>query len=177
MVVGFSDDDYAGVSLPHTDALVVTLTIVNYQTRWILVDTGSSTDILFKSAFDYMGVPREKVVPVSCHLLGFAGEKVLPLGSSDLPVTAGTYPRQRVIMVKFLIVDRISAYNAIIGRTALNDLKAVTLTPHLSMKFLTEEGVGVVKGDQKEARRCYNLSLKSTPRQYNLGEKAKEDGK
>jgi hypothetical protein len=68
LIIGFSDDDYAGVSLPHTDALVVTLTIANYQTRRILVDTGSSADILFKSAFDYMGVPREKVVPVSCQL-------------------------------------------------------------------------------------------------------------
>jgi hypothetical protein len=177
LIIGFSDDDYAGVSLPHTDALVVTLTIANYQTRRILVDTGSSANILFKSAFDYMGVPREKVVPVSCHLQGFVGEKVLPLGSIDLPVTAGTYPRQKVIMVKFLIVDRVSAYNAIIGRTAHNDLKAVTSTPHLSMKFPSEEGVGVVKGDQKEARRCYNLSLKDTPMQHNLGEKAKEDGK
>jgi len=119
LVIGFSDDDYAGVSLPHTDALVITLTIANYQTRRILVDTGSSTDILFKSAFDYMGVPREKVVLVSCQLQGFAGEKVLPLGSIDLPVTAGTYPRQKVIMVKFLIVDKVSAYNAIIGRTAI----------------------------------------------------------
>jgi len=74
-----------------------------------------------------MGVPREKVVPVSCQLQGFAGENVMSLGSIDLPVTAGTYPRQKVIMVKFLIVDRVSAYNAIIGRTALNDLKAVNL--------------------------------------------------
>jgi hypothetical protein len=124
-----------------------------------------------------MGVPQEKVVPVSCQLQGFAGQKMLPLGSIDLPVTLGSYPRQKVIMVKFLIIDRVSAYNAIIGRTALNYLKAVTSTPHLSMKFPTEEGVGVVKEDQKEARSCYNLSLKDTPRQHNLGEKAKEDGK
>jgi hypothetical protein len=70
-----------------------------------------------------------------------------------------------------------SAYNAIFGRTALNELKAVTSTPHLSMKFLTEEGVEVVKGDQKEARRCYNLSLKSTLEKYNLVKKTKEDRK
>jgi hypothetical protein len=66
-------------------------------------------------------------------------------------------------MVKFLLVDRPSTYNAIFGRTTLNELKAITSTPHLSMKFPTEEGIGVMKGDQREARRCYNFSLKSTP--------------
>ena len=28
------------------------------------------------------------------------------------------------------------------------------------MKFLTDEGVGEVKGDQLAARRCYNISMK-----------------
>jgi len=109
--------------------------------------------------------------------LGFAGDKVWPLSTIELLVTTGTYPRQKVIMVKFLIVDRASAYNAIFGRTALNELKAVTSTPHLSMKVPTIEGVGVVKGDQREARRCYNLSLKNPPEIHNLGEKNKEDGR
>lgn len=174
IVVGFSGEDYAGVSLPHTDALVVSLTIANFQLQWILVDTGSLADILVRSAFDHMGIPRGRVVPVICHLLGFAGEKVSPLGSIELPVTAGTNLRQKVIMVKFLIVDRSSAYNTIFRRTALNELKTVTSTPHLSMKFLTPEGIGVVKGDQREARRCYNLSLKNPPEIHNLGEKTKE---
>jgi hypothetical protein len=177
MVVGFSNEDYAGVSLAHTDTLVVSLTIANFQLRQILVDTGTSADILFKSAFDHMSIPRERVVPVVCHLLGFVGEKVSPLRSIELPITAGTYPRTRVIMIKFLIVDRASAYNAIFRRTALNKLKAVTSTPHLSMKFPTPEGVGVVKGDQREARRCYNLSLKNSPEIHHLGEKIKEEGK
>jgi hypothetical protein len=177
VIIGFSDEDYTGVSLPHTDALVVSLTIANHQTRQILVDTGSFADILFKLAFDYMGVPPEKVIPVTCHLLCFVGEEMVPLGSIELHVTAGTYPRQKVIMVKFLIVEKASAYNAIIERTTLNDLKAVTSTHHLSMKFPTEEGVGVVKGGQREARRCYNLSLKSTPKKCSLGKKTKEEEK
>jgi len=45
------------------------------------------------------------------------------------------------------------------------------------MKFPIKEGVRVVKGDQKEARRCYSLSLRNTPKKYYLGEKTKEEGK
>jgi hypothetical protein len=42
------------------------------------------------------------------------------------------------MMVKFLLIDRPSAYNAILRRTTLNELKAITSTSHLNMKFLTE---------------------------------------
>jgi hypothetical protein len=51
-IIGFSDDDYAGVSLPHTDTLVLTLAIANHMIHRILIDTGSSTDILYKTAFE-----------------------------------------------------------------------------------------------------------------------------
>jgi hypothetical protein len=46
-VISFSDDDYVGISLPHTDPLVVTLAIANHRLHRILVDTGSSADILY----------------------------------------------------------------------------------------------------------------------------------
>ncbi|XP_062147680.1 uncharacterized protein LOC133856606 [Alnus glutinosa] len=150
-VIGFSDDDYAGVSLPHTDAFFFSLAIANHKIHRILIDTGSSADILYRSAFELMKIDRRKVVPARHSLVGFTGEQVLPLGSIELPVMAGVYPRQRTIMVRFLIIDRPSAYNAILGRTTLNDLKAVTSTPHLSMKFPTGERVSVEKGNQRMA--------------------------
>jgi hypothetical protein len=176
-VIGFSDDDYAGVSLPHTDALVLSLAIANHRIHRILIDTGSSADILYRSAFEEMKIDRNKVIPARHSLVGFTGEQVLPLGSIELPVTAGTYPRKNTIMVQFLIIDRPSAYNAILERTALNELKAVTSTPHLSMKFPTEEGVGVEKGDQRMARECYNTSLKNLLEAVSLGERKKGDEK
>jgi hypothetical protein len=46
MVIGFSDKDFAGELQPHTDALVVTLTIANHNIHSILVDNGSLADIL-----------------------------------------------------------------------------------------------------------------------------------
>jgi hypothetical protein len=136
-VIKFSDDDYTGASLPHTDALVLSLAIANHKIHHILIDTGSSVDILYRSTFELMKIDQRKVIPARYLLVGFTGEQVLLLGSIELPVMARAYPRQRTIMVRFLIIDRPSAYNAILRRTALNDLQAVTSTPHLSMKFPT----------------------------------------
>jgi len=176
-VIGFSDDDYAGVSLPHTDTLILSLAIANHKIHRILIDTGSSVDILYKSTFELMKIDRRKVIPARHSLMGFTGEQVLPFGSIELPVMAGAYPRQRTIMVRFLIIDRPSAYNAILGGTALNDLQALTSTPHLSMKFSTEEEIGIEKGNQRIARECYNTSLKKLPEATGRGEKTKDEGK
>jgi hypothetical protein len=121
-----------------------------------------------------MEISPEKVIPATCPLVGFAREQVLPVGSIELPETAGDYPTTKTIMVKFLLIDRPSAYNSIIGRTALNDLRAITSTSHLKIKFPTERGVGEVRGEQGVARQCYNITLKGTPSRGNCGEKGEQ---
>lgn len=100
----------------------------------------------------------------------------MPIGSIELQVTARTPRKQKIIMVKFLVVEGQSAYNAILSRTFLNELKAVTSIPHLCMKFLTNEGVGIVKGDQKAARVCYNASLKGLPKRLLLARRPSQMG-
>ncbi|XP_062167045.1 uncharacterized protein LOC133873343 [Alnus glutinosa] len=142
LAITFSDEDYEGVYLPHSNALVVTMVIANHKIHRVLVDNGSSADILYKSVFDLMKISREKVSAFHFPLVGFAGKQVMPLGSIELQVTLGNPPAQKTIPVKFLLVDQPSAYNAIFGRTAQAELKAVMSIPHLSMKFSTEDGVG-----------------------------------
>lgn len=66
-------------------------------------------------------------------------------------------------MIDFLVVDCPSAYNAILGRPALNQLRAVTSTYHLLMCFPIEKGVEEVKGDQVAANKCCLASLKGEP--------------
>jgi hypothetical protein len=144
--------------------LVVTLAIANHNIHRVLVYTGSSTDIIYKSAFDLMGIGQRKLITTRGPLVGFIGEQVLPIGAIELPVMAGTNPRQKTIMVKFVVVDGRSAYNVILGRPALNELGAITSTLHLRMKFLIDAGVGIVRGDQKSARVCYNAILKAGSR-------------
>ena len=85
--ITFSDSDLEGCQHPHDDPLVVRAVVANKIVHQVPVDNGSSTDIIFASAFDKMGIGREKLEPVNTHLRGFFGEKVLPLGSIQLVLT------------------------------------------------------------------------------------------
>ena len=126
----------------------------------VLVDNGSSVGIIFMSAFDKMGIERERLDPVITHLRGFSGEKVLPLGSIQLVVTLGDPPCQETITVRFIIVDAPSAYNMLLGRPSLNAIKACPSAYHMMIKFPTVSGVGMVRGDQRVVRECYSASMK-----------------
>ena len=103
--ITFSDSDMEGCQHPHDDPLVVKAVVANKTVRRVLVDNGSSIDIIFASAFDKMGIGREKLEPVNADLRGFSRERVLPLRSMQLVLTLGDPPCQATTTVRFLIVD------------------------------------------------------------------------
>ena len=49
--ITFTDEDVERIHHPHDDAIVITLLIADYTTRRVLVDNGSSADILYYQAF------------------------------------------------------------------------------------------------------------------------------
>ncbi|GAV58522.1 LOW QUALITY PROTEIN: hypothetical protein CFOL_v3_02055, partial [Cephalotus follicularis] len=120
--ISFSEADYEGVQLPCDDSVVVTL-VALFTMKRILIDSGSSANILYKHAFD-LRTPADQLKSVKTPLVGFAGEMVHPLRSIDLSVVAGTAPCQTQVEITFLVVDTPSPYNAIIGRLGLNLLEA-----------------------------------------------------
>ena len=70
-------------------------------------------------------------------------------GIIDLAVTFGTPGGIEVVhIVSFRVVDQESPYNVIIGQPALNRLRAITSTYHLLVMFPTEDGIGIMDGDQ-----------------------------
>ena len=146
--ITFSDLDLEGCQHPHDDPLVVRAVVANKTVHRVLFDNGSSTDIIFASAFDKIGIGREKLEPVNTHLWGFSGEKVLPLGSIQLVLTLGKPPFQATTTIRFLIVDASSAYNMLLGRPSLDVIKAIPFAYHMMIKFPTESGVGMVREDQ-----------------------------
>ena len=158
--ITFSDSDMDGCQHPHDDPFVIRAVVANKMIHWVLVDNESSVDIIFASAFDNMGIGKEKLEAVNTHLRGFSDEKVLSLGSIQLVLTLGDPPCQATTIVRFLVVDAPSAYNMLLGIPSLNAIKVIPSAYHMMIKFPTTSGVGMVRGDQRVARECYSASMK-----------------
>ncbi|CAL2247008.1 unnamed protein product [Prunus armeniaca] len=71
-----------------------------------------------------------------------------------------------MVTTPFLIIDCPTAYNVILGRPAMAQMKVFISTHMLLLKFPTPHGTGAVRGDQLSARSCYALAVKSTNRQH-----------
>ncbi|XP_075649870.1 uncharacterized protein LOC142620379 [Castanea sativa] len=158
-IIRFLEEDARCLHHPHDDALVASIRVRDYNTHWVLVDNGSSVDILHYPVFQQMRIEREWLVLTNSPLVGFGGTRIYPLSADTLPITVGDYSQQITKDVTFLVVDCSSAYIAILGQLTLNSWKAVTSTYHLMIKFSTEYGVEEVCGDQVAAHECYIAML------------------
>ncbi|XP_019159714.1 PREDICTED: uncharacterized protein LOC109156332 [Ipomoea nil] len=151
----FTDRDLPAGEIPHRDALVIAMDVNGIVVRRILVDTGSSVNVLYLETFTKMGLTREQLNPVKTPLAGFTGDSVETEGSITLPVEIGTYPDVQQLSMKFIVVDLACSHNAILGRPGLEDLGALISIEHLCLKFRTPNGIGTVRCDRKVARDCY----------------------
>ncbi|XP_058103347.1 uncharacterized protein LOC131246898 [Magnolia sinica] len=57
----FIENDACRIQHPHDDALVVAMTIANHKVFRILVNTGSSVDVIYSEAFESMSINRLNV--------------------------------------------------------------------------------------------------------------------
>ena len=120
--ITFTEEDACKVFHPHDDALVVTLEIAGYSTGCVLIDNGSSADIIYLTAFQQMKIGKDQLRLIETPLVGFTGTSVYPLGMITLQIIAGTYSKQATKKVNFLVVDCPSAYNVTIECPTLNRL-------------------------------------------------------
>ncbi|XP_024010428.1 uncharacterized protein LOC112085447 [Eutrema salsugineum] len=132
----FTNADLRGVYMPHNDCLVVELQLGDVEVSRILIDTGSSVNVIFK--------------------------ETRTVGTVKIPIYVGGSAR----MIKFLVLNKPAIYNAILGTCWLFDMKAAASTFHQCVKFPTPSGIYTLKGSQTASRLCHltecKLSLAQT---------------
>jgi len=149
--------------VPHEDnPMVIMVITVGRRLHRVLVDQGSSTNVMFWATFNKLQLSPDQLRPYDGYLFGFVGDQVEVRCHVELKTTFSDGTTSRTISIRYLVVNAASAYNMLLGRPALNKLGAMASTRHMKLKLPSlEGGVIVIKSDQKAARKCYENSLKN----------------
>ncbi|XP_028093100.1 uncharacterized protein LOC114293262 [Camellia sinensis] len=125
-VLAFSGKDLERIKTPHNDTLIVTFCVKDFDIKRILVDQGSSVEIMYYDAFKQMTLEDKDLAPITSPFIGFNSQLEWPIGKTMLPVKAGSVTKQ----VEFWVLKVPSTYNLILGRGWLHAMQAVASTYH-----------------------------------------------
>ena len=86
LVMGFSDEDKIGTIQPYDDALVITLRIGGYDVKRVMVDQGSTAEIMYPDLYKGLNLKTEDLMSYSSPLVSFEGKITIPKVQVRLPV-------------------------------------------------------------------------------------------
>jgi hypothetical protein len=129
--ITFSREDHPNrIPNPGHYPLVVDPVIGNAQFSKVLMDGGSSLNILYAHTLRWMGIGLDQLRPSTTLFHGIApGKRVQPFGQIDLPVWFGTPDNFRNETLTFEVVGFRVAYHTILGRSCYAKFMAVPTTP------------------------------------------------
>ena len=91
---------------PGRYPLLVSSTITDVKLNRVLIDGGSSLNILFLKTFNQMSLPRSELRPCTAPFHGvIPGASSTPIGQITLPVTFGTPENYRTEYMQFEVAD------------------------------------------------------------------------
>jgi hypothetical protein len=123
--ITFIKQDFKLKSTNHNDAMVIEVNIARWVIGNILVDNGSSADILFMKTFEKMSLSQHMLQPPEYPLLGFEGKPIKLVGKIALPVSFRDLDNARTETLTFDVVDMYHPCLAIFGRGYINKFDAI----------------------------------------------------
>lgn len=73
-VISFTNEDYARINQNLDNPMVISVIVANFVIKEVLVDQGSSIDLLYLSTLKKQGIPKEDLKPFNENLVSFSGE-------------------------------------------------------------------------------------------------------
>ncbi|XP_070039143.1 uncharacterized protein [Nicotiana tomentosiformis] len=148
--LSFSDEDAKRVMQPHNDALVIYVLMNKTQFKRVLIDPGSSANIIRSRVIEQLGL-HDQIVPATLVLNGFNMVCETTKGEIILLVNmAGSIQE-----MKFHMIEGDMRYNALFERPWIHNMRTVPSTFHQVLKFPTSEGIKMVYGEQPTTKEMF----------------------
>src|SRR5512143_2183678 len=107
-----------------------------------------------------MGIPQSELTPTDQPFHGITPQSSSkPMGKITLPMTFGQANNFRMEQITFDVTEFDTAYNAIIGRTALAKFMAASHYAYQVLKMPGPKGTITIQGNAKLAVQCDKRSL------------------
>jgi hypothetical protein len=143
------------VPSPGKYPLVVDPIIGNVRLSKVLMDGGSSLNIIYAETQELLGVDRSKVRAGAAPFHGIApGKRILPLGQIDLPICFGTPSNFQKETLTFEVVGFRGTYHAVLGRPCYAKFMVVPNYTYLKLKMLGPNGIITVGSTYHHAYEC-----------------------
>ena len=146
--------DHPGYILhTRTYALVVSPIVDKYKLSKVLMDGGSSINILYVDTLKRMGLSVSQLNHSNVKFHGIVpGRQASSMGQITLPVTFGNLDNFRTEDISFEVVPFRSAYHTIFGRPAYARFMARTCYIYSKLKMPAPKGIITISGDFKEGK-------------------------
>ena len=102
--------------VPHdNDPVLISIVTAGRKIHRVLVDQGSSADVMFWSTFNKLQLSPDLLRPYTGCLYGFADNPVEVRGYLELRTTFTDRAASRTESIRYLVVNANSAYNILLG--------------------------------------------------------------
>jgi hypothetical protein len=143
------------VPSPGRYSLVVDPVIGNARLTKVLMDGGSSLNIIYVETLGLLGIDLSTVRADAVPFHGIIpGKRVLPLGQLDLPICFGTPSNSRKETLTFEVVGFRGTYHAVLGRPCYAKFMVVPNYTYLKLKMPGPNGVITIGSTYRHAYEC-----------------------
>ncbi|XP_028214973.1 uncharacterized protein LOC114397038 [Glycine soja] len=140
----FAEEEIPAEGRGNNRALHVSIKCMEHVMAKVLIDNGSSLNVMPKSTLEKFPFNASHLRPSSMVVCAFDGSHREVKGKIDLPVQIGPHTCQ----VKFQVMDINPAYSCLLGRPWIHSVGVVPSTLHQKLKFVVERHLVIVSGEE-----------------------------
>lgn len=142
--LGVNDDELLAKGKNHNKALHISLRCINTILIRVLVDTSSSLNVIPKTALVKLPMEGLNMKPNTLIVKAFDGSRRVVIWEVNLPIKICL----TIFTITFHVMDIRPRYSCLLRRPWIHSAGAITSTLHQKLKFITNDKIIVIGGEE-----------------------------